>query len=560
MKRAYNILLSLILGFGMFACTSDFMEINTNPKWISEDEASARYFITTPEYKLYAPDRFPYWRAHLIHTDRFAGHFTFGHNFSWWDDELAYVHHGGYTDAAWNWLEGYFGNIDNFLKLTEAGGDFENELMNAVGFIVRGLYFQMYTDLFGDIPFTETGIEGIVTPIFDDQKLIYDLIIKDLNSAMAIIGDNDKTGEADEDLGDNDIIFKGDLQKWKKLANALKLRMGLRALGAQGADFAVTAITEALAGEFPETLAETAVLKKDLEITQWNSAAYGDVWWNFGGGSDWTVGLELIDLLRDYNDPRLGKYAKPALGGDFKFVKPETDSQGLWDKRIDFITNTLDDAGVSYTKTVDADSVFISMPENIYYVGQPVRLNIGIKPLVRFEFFSTPADIVINPKGSDEIFPEVVLSSGESFLLRAEAAVLGFGGDAQSLFEDGIRQAMALWGVGPGAADTYIANSDLAQLNGTQEENLEKISLQRWIAAYTDGFEAFSIVRKRGYPASLAAGVTDPDIYGLGDINGAYPTRMQYGSSAYSKNGENVDKANAKQGPDKMDTKVWWDK
>jgi len=561
MKRAYNIILKLILGLVMFSCTSDFIDINTNPKWITGEEASARYFISTPEYKLYAPDRYPYWRANLIHADRFAGHFTFGHHYSWWDDELAYVHSGGYTDASWDWLENYFGMIDNYLKLTQAGGDFENELMNAVGLIIKGLYFQMYTDLFGEIPYTETGVEGIVTPVFDEQKTIYQGIISELDAAMSTIGDNEKTGEADEDLGVNDIIFKGDLQKWKKMANALKLRIALRAYGAPDADFAATAVTEALAGEFPETFEENAVLQKDLDITQWNSAAYGDIWWNFVPAADWTVGKELIDYLRNYNDPRLSKYAKPAQGGDFEFTKPETDSQELFDKRIGFITGTFDDAGASYTINGEGTAnVSISMPENIYYVGQPVRLNIGIKPLVRFEFFSTPSDIVINPKGSDEIFPEIVLTTAEAFFLRAEAALLGFGGDAQSFFEQGITQAMLLWDVSPGEASTYIADSDLAKLNGTLEENLEKVSIQRWLAAYTDGFEAFAIVRKRGYPASLAAGVSDPDIYGLGDINGAYPTRMQYGSSAYNKNGDNLNVAIGRQGPDKMDTKLWWAK
>jgi hypothetical protein len=54
--------------------------------------------------------------------------------------------------------------------------------------------------------------------------------------------------------------------------------------------------------------------------------------------------------------------------------------------------------------------------------------------------------------------------------------------------------------------------------------------------------------------------VSDADIYGLGDINGAYPTRMQYGSGAYNKNGDNLADAIDRQGPDKMDTKLWWAK
>ena len=71
--KVFKIFLILVLVFGGVACTGDFEEINTNPNAITNEEASARYFVTIPEYTLFAPNRFPYWRAHLIHVDRYAG-------------------------------------------------------------------------------------------------------------------------------------------------------------------------------------------------------------------------------------------------------------------------------------------------------------------------------------------------------------------------------------------------------------------------------------------------------------------------------------------------------
>lgn len=53
----------------------------------------------------------------------------------------------------------------------------------------------------------------------------------------------------------------------------------------------------------------------------------------------------------------------------------------------------------------------------------------------------------------------------------------------------------------------------MAQFNGTADENLEKIAIQRWLANYTNGFEPWAIVRDTGYPSSLAAGVLNSDIY-----------------------------------------------
>ena len=105
----------------------------------------------------------------LIHADRFAGYFTFGDNYSWWSDELSYTYNLAYTDATWDFYEGYFGQLDNFMKLTEPGGDFENELMYAVGLIIKGLYYQMYTETFGEIPYSEAGDPDIILPKYDTQ-------------------------------------------------------------------------------------------------------------------------------------------------------------------------------------------------------------------------------------------------------------------------------------------------------------------------------------------------------------------------------------------------------
>lgn len=542
------------------SCTSDFDEINTNPNNISTEDASAKYFLTGVQFKLYAPDRYPYWRAQLIHADRYAGHFTFGFNGSWWDDGLGYTYNSGYTDAAWDWLAGYFGDLDNFMKLTDVGGDFENDKMFAVGQIIRGLYFQMYTDTFGEIPYTEIGDATVLTPVFDDQETIYKGIINDLDAAMATIGEASVTGEGIEDIGKNDVYCNGDLQQWKKLANTLKLRMAMRAYGASGAGFATEAITEAMGNPLLDT---DVLMEKDNEISQWASSAYGDVWYNFGVGSNWKVSKPLLDYLKNYSDPRLSKYAKTITGGTITWTKPDQSSneEGFenFDKRVDFIVETLEDAGANPVVEESGDEVTVTVDGGVY-VGQPVRLNSFIYSYVPDEFFSDPADLIINAKNGDNIFPEVVFTSAEAYFLQAEAAVRGLGsGNAQELFSEGIAQAMRLWDVSEGEITAYLTSSDLAVLSGDEEGQLEKIAIQRWIAAYTDGFEAWAVVRKSGYPQALASGVDDLDIYAFGDINGAYPTRMQYGNAIKSENGTNYAAALSSQGPDKQDVKLWWD-
>ncbi len=562
--KYYSFIIFIFIALGMTSCTKDFLEINNDPNAITPEEASARYFITDPQYRLYAPDRYPYWRANLIHADRYAGYFTFGHNGCWWTDELGYSYSSGYTDAAWGWMSGYFGSIDNFLSLTEPGGDFENDLMNAVGMIIQGLYYQMYTDLFGEIPFSEAGVEGIVTPKYDTQVEIYAGILEDLDEAMATIGDNTMTGEGINDLGDNDIYFGGDLQLWKKLANSLKLRIALRAYGAEGAGFADAAITEALTADLFLAEGEDCVMTKDDKISQWSSAAYGDVWHNFGGqGSKWNVGQNVIDNLRNNNDPRLPIYAEPADGGVLDLVRPAEDpGRSLFTKHVDFVTQTLTDAGVVYTRTDQGDSIVtIDMPESAYYVGQPTRMGGDIYSYIRPEFFSRPAPEIPAKKNSGtNMWDEIVLTTAEAYFLQAEAALLGFGSGAEGHYQAGIQNAMSLWGVSDADIQTFIASEDMALLNGTQEQNMEKVSIQRWLACYTDGFEGWAIARKSGYPSSLTTTLTDPQIYGLGDIDGRYPERLRYGSNVQTQDPENYGIVVGRQGPDRQDTKIWWAK
>ena len=544
-------------------CTDDFNDINIKPDSFTVDEVSAKYFLTTPQYKLYGEDRYAYWRAQLIHADRYAGQFCFGHSGSWWSGELGYTYHSAYTDAAWDWLSGYIGDLDNFMRLTATGGEFENQYMYAIGQIMKGLYFQMFTDVFGMVPYSEATNPDIVLPKFDEQSVIYRGIIEELDEAMATIGDATATGVAVDDVADNDIYCGGDLQQWKRLANTLKLRIGMRALDAPGAVFAQSAVSSALSSELLAGEADNILMQKDEEIDQYSSACYGDVWYNFGAGSDWTVSKTMVDLLRENNDPRLAVYAQPAVGGTQILEKPTEGAEvANFDMRVEFILSVLDAAGVDYTTTtLENGSIEVIMPENMYYVGQPERLNGKMQSFARYDFFSKPAEVIINKKNNGEIRPELVMSSAEAYFLQAEAAVRGIGtGSAQDLYQEGIRQAMKLWSVSEADIDTYLANEDMAMLTGTNEEKLEKIASQRWIAAYTDGFEAWAIVRDMGYPAELAAGVEDGDIFGLGDINGNYPQRMRYGNGVINTNGDNYNAAVAIQGADVQDTKLWWAK
>jgi hypothetical protein len=313
---------------------------------------------------------------------------------------------------------------------------------------------------------------------------------------------------------------------------------------------------------------ESGLLDKDLVISQWSYSTYGDVWYGFGGGSDWTAGRELVNYLRDNNDPRLKRYLKPAMGGDATYTRPaEADDPtgyGLFPKRVAFIKSIFDEAGADYTWDDQGDVVNVTMPAEVNFIGQPVRLNGPMSSFAQFKFFSRPSDEVTRQKNTGgTATPETILLSAESFFLQAQAAVMGLnsGGNAQTLYQSGLKESMKIWGVDDGSIAAFLASENMALLDGTPAENLEKIGVQRWIAAYTDGYEAWAIVRKTGFPSTLAAGVTDYDIYGPGTIAaGGYPQRMRYGAGLQASNPANFDAAIASQGADLQETKLWFAK
>ena len=562
MKNNY-FLTTIALMALMISCTDDFNEINEKPDALAASDVSAKFFVTNAQTGLFAPNRYPYWRGPIIHADRYAGHTAFGYKSNWWDDGLGYNYSAGYTSAVHDaWFASYNSTLSAFTNFVKEGGTLENDKYYAIALIMKGLYYQYYTDAFGMVPMTEASNPDIVTPKYDTQLEIYSTLVSDLDQAISLIGNDATTGSGVDQLAENDLFFNGDLQAWKQLANSLKLRLGLRALGAPGESFSSSAVASAVSGG---VLADRdALLPRDLEISTWVSAVYGDVWGPFYGGGNWHLAKTLVDALRDNNDPRLSKYAKPSKGGTIEWAKPtEGERVALFDKHVAYMTDILDSAGATYTKTSDgAGGYTITMPENTNYIGQPTRLNGKIKPLLDRKLWSEPSEVVVNQHNSGKpIFPFVVMTAAESHFMVAEAITKGLAnGDAQGHYQTAIRHAMNLWGVSSADADNYIATEGMALLNGSTDQNLEKIATQRWIALFTNGYEAWSVVRDTGYPTELSAGVTDGDIFVLGDTNGVYPQRHRYGSGPYNTNGAQVEQANSVQGPDKQATKLWWAK
>jgi hypothetical protein len=172
--------------------------------------------------------------------------------------------------------------------------------------------------------------------------------------------------------------------------------------------------------------------------------------------------------------------------------------------------------------------------------------------------FSDPAENLTQKVNQGKpVLPSVIMLAGDTHFMIAEAILGGLAsGDAASYYQSGLRKVMEHWETISGVS---LDESNMGELTGTLDEKLEKVATQRWIANYTNSIEAWAIVRDTGYPSTAVSTSSDDDIISLaGPLNGAYPERLRYGSGVYSSNGDNVQAAVAKQGPDVMATKLWF--
>ena len=560
-----NKILIIIGFFFVVSCTHDFNQINEQPDALSTEDVSAKFFVTTVQQQLLRPTMIPLWFGDVIMPDQFSGQSSNGWAGSDWTGDLGWVYNSFYTDlGCWDWLAGYNSTLTSYMNNVGEGGALEDDMYYALGLIIKGFYYQQFTEAFGMIPFSEASDPNISLPKYDEQIDIYKGIIADIDKAIAIIGSNVDAGSGFGILRENDVVFNGNMQNWKKAANSLKLRIALRAHGSQGEDFSANAASEAISSG---VLADADALFEGYaeETNIWGgSASYGDIWNNFTG-SQWKVSEAMINIMKSSNDPRLSKIALPSVGGSMTIVKP-TDGEGvsLIADHVAFLKSTLDKSGLildtDYTWTETAAELTIIMPENTNYIGMPSRLSPKIKGYMPDYLFSNPADIITQKTNEGKpLFPTILMTSADSHFMIAEAIVKGLAsGDANNYYQIGLEKAMAIWET---STTSDFLGSNMGSLNGTVEENLEKIATQRWLANYTNGYESWSIVRDTGYPTTAVITSDNNDIYSFaGEMNGLQAQRLRYGTSVYGSNGENVNIAVSKQGPDNMTTKLWFAK
>jgi len=387
--------------------------------------------------------------------------------------------------------------------------------------IFQAYVFMILTDEYGDIPYTQGGAgysDQIILPAYDAQQDIYPKIIQELTDASAALSTS-------ATIETGDVLYAGDVAKWKKFANSLLLRAGMRLSKVDPAKAQATVQAAVTAGVITAN-ADNAYIRHDANFTQPIGSTL-----NGSEAANFYLTKPFVDQLKNTNDPRLQAIAIRYVGAA---------------------------SGAGQTVAVGSTDPTKQLGMPVGYDNGTIVAKAQADGLASFYDYSQ-ADRRRILKISSPVF---LVTAAQTNLLLAEASFRGWvtSGTAAQYFSDGVKAHMdQMAAYDPGCAitatarDTYIAANPLPA-----GDELEQINIQYWIASFLNGPEAFANFRRSGFPALT------PNPYGQPsnpDVpNGTFIRRLTYPTSELSVNTKNVNAAIARQGADKLSTRIWWDK
>lgn len=360
----------------------------------------------------------------------------------------------------------------------------------AVARILKAYFMWHVTDRWGDVPYTEAlkGQDNL-TPKYDLQKDIYYALFDELKESSEMIDDGlPITG---------DLIYDGDMSKWKKLANSIRLIMALR-LSKADPEKGRAEFNDALASGVMESNSDNFVNKKIAEQANEN------YWYNVFVTQSrrwYCISEPLVNYIKPYNDPRLATFADQNESGEYVGLP-----YGL------LLPNNVSSGEVSY-------------------LGTAVR---------------------------QQDSPNYLLTYAQILFAKAEAAHpqiawLNEGvASSKNNYEQAIENSVLQWNGNINGVSTMLQDPSIA-FSSNIDESYRQIAYQRWVHLYLNGFEAWAEWRRTGLPVLTPA----PDNNNKPiPTRQAYPANeaqinsVNYQEAVTRQFGGNND----------LNGKVWWDK
>lgn len=417
-----------------------------------------------------------------------------------------------------NWQNGYRNILKN---LIDGIRNIENkpERTNAYSIlrIWRAHAFMVLTDTYGDIPYFDAGkafSDGLGFPAYDAQQDIYNDILNELVSAASAL-------DVSKDAVKQDILYDGNIDRWKRLGNSLLLRAAMR----------LTKVDPGKAQEFAAKAAAGGLMQSndDNAVVRHNADYRNNVGTNLNGGQApfYYLDQDFVNYLKSKNDPRLTSIAVRYVGAASGGGQVEENADRSFEVQIG-MPQGYDNSTIP--PIAEADGL-----ESFFEYSQLDRTRLG------------------NPEA-----PSFLVTYSQTQLLLAEAIMRGWvSGDASEAYTRGIEANMQQYADWPGNTSIDQADIDAYIVANPLEsgKEIELINEQYWMSSFLNGPEAWANFRRSGFPAVA------PNPYPGSDLKTeAFIRRLTYPDSERTVNAENIDVAIARQGPDILDTRVWWDK
>jgi len=205
------------------SCTSEYEEINTNKNAIANLEDSQLPFLFSTALKNGTNSGWSYQVAQNLFHDQYAQYFA---NTTTYFPSDRYVIRFDWIGSLWDPM--YTATMPQLQVLMERYDPASAEY--AIANIWWVLSFQRVTDTWGPIPYSQAGVVGTSVP-YDSQESIYNDFFVRLTDAVNVL--KGKTSETP--YGSYDLIYGGDVNKWIKFANTLRLRLAVRISGVNAA-------------------------------------------------------------------------------------------------------------------------------------------------------------------------------------------------------------------------------------------------------------------------------------------------------------------------------------
>lgn len=400
----------------------------------------------------------------------------------------------------WQRSSSSFGNYDNIKQVQKMIGEAErtgSPVYKSLARFFRSYFFISLTETYGDIPYSEAVKDGIFYPKYDDQKSIY----KDVLNELALA--NTELSKFNSNIS-GDLIYNGDLLKWRKLINSYRLRI-LMDLSKRADDSDLNVkksfadiVNNPSQNPIMEGIGDSGALPfYNLVNNRYPYFNSNDL------KTAYYMEQSFVDKLKKSKDPRL-----------FKMAEKKTSTVGV-----------MPDDPFSYY-----DGLYGSgdLGEN------SKRASDGLASRINPRYFDDP----INE-------PTLLMGYAELQFILAEAAVRGWiGGNANAYYTKGISASMDFYKIGSADAAAYLAQPTIALKPNSEIEQIKQIMDQKHTALFFNtGWRIFYDQRRTGFPKFN----TD----GKGILNdGKIPKRRMYPSTEITNNNTNLTNAVNKQYPD----------